>query len=104
MLTGGGDSTLKLWTDCTKEKEIEDKENSLKKLQEEQQLSNLIRGQEFTEAALLAFKLNRLRDFYLVLNKLIQPKHIIDPVEAVLNDRLKYNAFLDSNNVQALQN
>ena len=27
VLTGGGDSTLKLWIDCTKEKEIEDKEN-----------------------------------------------------------------------------
>jgi hypothetical protein len=32
ILTGGGDSKLKLWTDCTIEKELEDKELQLQKL------------------------------------------------------------------------
>lgn len=32
ILTGGGDSTLKLWSDCTLEKEHEDKENQLQRL------------------------------------------------------------------------
>lgn len=26
MITGGGDSTIKIWEDCTTEKEIDDKE------------------------------------------------------------------------------
>lgn len=32
ILTGGGDSTLKLWQDCTIEKEFEDKEKKLQRL------------------------------------------------------------------------
>ena len=29
LLTGGGDSTLKLWLDCSAEKEVEDREKML---------------------------------------------------------------------------
>ncbi len=32
MLTGGGDSTVKVWRDCTVEKELEDKEKMLQRL------------------------------------------------------------------------
>ena len=35
MITGGGDSTVKIWRDCTVEKEIEEKEKSLQKIQDE---------------------------------------------------------------------
>ena len=41
-------------------------------MEEEQKLSRLIRGDEFEEAALLAFRLNKLRDFYHVLHKMMQ--------------------------------
>lgn len=72
MVTGGTDSTVKLWKDCTMEQETEDKTAELKRIQDEQKLSHLIREQDFMEAALLAFRLNKLRDFYLILNKLMQ--------------------------------
>jgi hypothetical protein len=71
MLTGGSDSTLKLWVDCTAEKELDDKKNDLQRLQEEQQLSHLIRDEDFVSAASLAFKLNKLRDFYHVMMRLL---------------------------------
>lgn len=35
MLTGGGDSTLKLWQDHTVEKELEDKEKELQRIHDE---------------------------------------------------------------------
>lgn len=102
MLSGGGDSTLKLWIDNTAQKELEDKEKLLQRLQDEQKLSNLIKDEDYLEAALMAFRLNKLRDFYLVLDKVIQNKtHKIDPVDSVLNDRKKFKTFLDSSLPQA---
>jgi len=47
MVTGGGDSTVKIWRDCTVEKEIEEKEKTLQKIQDEQKLSKLIREEDF---------------------------------------------------------
>ena len=71
LVTGGCDSTIKVWQDYTDEQEQEDREAELKRIQDEQKLSHLIREKDFMEAALLAFKLNKLRDFYHVLNKII---------------------------------
>jgi hypothetical protein len=71
VITGGGDSTVKVWEDCTTEKEIEEKEGMLQRLKDEQQLSHLIREEDDVEAALMAFRLNKLRDFYLVIQKIM---------------------------------
>ena len=71
VITAGCDSTFKIWEDYTLEQEIEDKEAQLKRVQEEQMLSHLIRGQDFLEAAVLAFKLSKVRDFYYILSKLV---------------------------------
>ena len=85
MMTGGADSIVKIWRDHTAEQEQEDKTEQLKRIQEEQKLSHLIREQDFMEAALLAFKLNKLRDFYHVLNKVIQHKgNQLDQVDSIL--------------------
>ena len=85
MLTGGSDSTLKLWQDCTAEKELEDKQSDLQRLQEEQQLSHLIRDEDFVKAASLAFKLNKLRDFYHVMMRLLNKKdEQLDQVDSVV--------------------
>ena len=59
LVTGGCDSTIKIWKDFTEEQEQEDREAELKRLQEEQKLSHLIREQDYMEAAVLAFKLNK---------------------------------------------
>lgn len=43
------------------------------------------------EAALLAFKLNKLRDFYHVLNKILSKKDKIeDQVDSVVNDMRRF--------------
>jgi hypothetical protein len=48
-------------------------------------LSALIREEDFIEAAVMAFKLNKLRDFYLVVNKILSNKTAkIDPLDYVL--------------------
>jgi hypothetical protein len=66
----------------------------LQRLQDEQKLSTLIRGEDFLEAALMAFRMNKLRDFYLVMNKILTLKTSkIDPVDSVLQDRLKFKQF-----------
>ena len=43
-------------------------------MQEEQKLSHLIRDEDFVKAASLAFKLNKLRDFYHVMVMIISKK------------------------------
>jgi len=49
------------------------------RLQDEMKLSKLIREEDYLEAALVAFRLNKLRDFYLVLSKVISKKsHKLD--------------------------
>ena len=43
------------------------------------------------EAALLAFRLNKLRDFYHVLNKILSKKDKIeDQVDSVVNDMRRF--------------
>jgi U3 small nucleolar RNA-associated protein 13 len=85
LLTGGGDSTLKLWRDTTAEQELEEKEKNLQRVQDEHKLSTLIRQEDFIEAALMAFRLNKLRDFYLVVSKILANKTAkVDPVDSVL--------------------
>jgi hypothetical protein len=66
----------------------------LQRLQDEQKLSTLIRGEDFLEAALMAFRMNKLRDFYLVMNKILTLRSSkVDPVDSVLKDRLKFKQF-----------
>jgi len=70
FLTGGCDSTIKVWRDFTREHEEEEKEAELLRVRQEQELTHLIRQEDFVEAAVLAFKLNKYRDFFLILKKL----------------------------------
>jgi len=94
MMTGGSDSIVKIWRDHTTEQEQEDKAEKLKRIQEEQKLSHLIREQDFEEAALLAFKLNRLRDFYHVLNKIVESKDgSLDQVDSVVQDMRRFEGL-----------
>jgi U3 small nucleolar RNA-associated protein 13 len=94
LVTGGCDSTIKVWKDHTEEQEQEDREAELKRIQEEQKLSHLIREQDYMEAAVLAFKLNKLRDFYHVLNKIISKNSaqqgVFDQVDSVIKDMRRF--------------
>ena len=58
----------------------------------------MIREEDYIEAAVMAFKMNKLRDFYLVMNKAISNKASgkLDPVDSVLQDRLRFKEFIDS--------
>lgn len=71
MLTGGSDSKIKLWQDSTAAEELRIKEEKLGLIQDEQNLSKLMRENNLPKAALLAFKLNKLRDFFHVMNRIV---------------------------------
>jgi hypothetical protein len=46
------------------------------------------------EAALMAFRMNKLRDFYLVINKIVTSSQAkLDPVDSVLLDRQRFKQF-----------
>ena len=52
---------------------------------------------DFVEAALVAFRLSKLRDFYLVINKVLATGSTKeDPVDSVLQDRARFRQFVDS--------
>ncbi len=74
MITGGSDSKIKVWHDSTAKEELKQKEEKLELIQDEQQLSKLLRENDLVKAALLAFKLNKLRDFFHVMNRLVSGK------------------------------
>jgi len=86
LLTGAADSHIKLWQDCTVEREAEEKDRELQKVKDEQALSNLMLKSDFREAALLAFQLNRYRDFYYACQKLLKPAMNREPVGAIMEN------------------
>lgn len=48
----------------------------------------------------MAFRLNKLRDFYLVVNKILTNAVTkVDPVDSVLSDRKRFKAFVDGKGV-----
>ena len=66
----------------------------MQRLVDEQKLSQLIRGEDYLEAALMAFRMNKLRDFYLVMNKIVSASQAKpDPVDSVLLDRQRFKQF-----------
>lgn len=96
LLTGSADSTIKVWHDDTVEQEIMEKEQNLERLAAEQNLSRLLRENDFVEAALAAFKLNKLRDFYHVIQKLVKNRNRVeelttDPVLAIINNNNEFD-------------
>lgn len=98
IITGGGDSTFKVWQDFTIEQELLDKQANLERIQEEQKLSSLIREQDFLEAAVLAFKMNKIRDFYHILLKLMTKQdEPLDQVDSAVADIHKFERLAAQN-------
>lgn len=98
IITGGGDSTFKVWEDFTLQQQQIDKEENLKRIQQEQQLSHLIRGKDFEKAALMAFEMNKIRDFFKILERLVtkEEDEKMDQVDSVLKDIGRFNNLVDS--------
>ena len=71
MITGGSDSKVKVWQDSTAEEELKLKEEKLDLIRDEQMLSKLMRENNLPKAAVLAFKLHKLRDFFHVMNRIV---------------------------------
>ena len=66
-------------------------------MQEEQKLSHLIRDEDFVKAASLAFKLNKLRDFYHVMTRIISKNsEQLDQVDSVLKDIKSFENVVNS--------
>ena len=53
------------------EKVLKQKELKLDLIHDEQSLSKLMRENNLVQAALLSFKLNKLRDFFHVMNRIV---------------------------------
>lgn len=64
-----------MWKDNTAREDLEAKEAKLQRLDDEQKLSKLMREEECVAAALLAFKMNKLREFYHSMNRLVMGKN-----------------------------
>lgn len=71
MITGAGDSRVKVWSDSTVEEQEKEKHAQLTRIEEELTLSNLLRDNDLVQASLLAFKLNKLRDFFYAMERLV---------------------------------
>ena len=114
MITGAGDSTVKLWTDSTLEEQVKEQEGKIALREEEQKLSQLMRDNDLVAASVLAFKLNKLRDFFHAMDRLVSgrappPKpffagmpgqvapvlsRIQDPIESILLNQENFETVL----------
>lgn len=98
LITGGSDSTLKVWQDNTLEHETEQRKSFLQRVEEEQKLSHLMRDKDFLNAALLSFRLNKVRDFNLILQKIYTDSNQAneDEVDSVVNDMRQFSQLASS--------
>ncbi|XP_063240647.1 transducin beta-like protein 3 [Bacillus rossius redtenbacheri] len=93
LLTGGADSLLVLWRDVTAQRQQAEREDAQRRLLQEQQLANLVQGDQLLAALRLALSLDRPR---LVL-RLVQD--VVRRGDAGLADSLRQ---LDDAQKQAL--
>lgn len=59
IISGGSDSTVKIWKDVTEKLMVEEEEKANLKLENEQELSNLIQNKQFEKAIGLALRLEQ---------------------------------------------
>jgi hypothetical protein len=71
LITGSSDSKVKIWIDNTVEQAALDKQTQLDLINNEHVLSKLMRENDLVEASLLAFRLNKLRDFFFAMERLV---------------------------------
>lgn len=74
LITGSSDSKVKIWVDNTVEQVAADKQAQLDLTSNEHALSKLMRDNDLVKASLLAFKLNKLRDFFFAMDRLVTGK------------------------------
>jgi len=106
IITGGTDSLFLKWRDVTVDKEREDVEEDMERVKNEQALSNMFVYKQYKEAALLAFKLVRTRDFFRAMQDLLdlsegkrklfgKGEGALDPIEAVLQDKKDFERQIE---------
>ncbi|XP_065221230.1 transducin beta-like protein 3 [Planococcus citri] len=101
ILTGGADSRIVFWHDQTEESRLENLQQSQEKLEQEQQLANLIKANELLPALQLAIKLDRPKQAFKILDSLSSGKtdalkNLIDQLrddhkETLLNYAVTWN-------------
>ena len=115
LITGSSDSRVKIWTDNTVEQAAQDKQTQLDLINNEHQLSKLMRENDLVQASLLAFRLNKLRDFFFAMDRLVTGKaaplrpfipglsgtHVYtskdqDPVESILQSQADFEKVIAS--------
>lgn len=72
LLSGGGDSKLLLWKDVTVEVEEQLNKEKMDEIAAEQALANMMFQGEYQDAAIHAFKLKKNRQFFVVMEKIVQ--------------------------------
>jgi hypothetical protein len=79
LITGSSDSKVKIWVDNTVEQAATDKQAKLDLLNNEHTLVKLMRENDLVQASLLAFRLNKLRDFFFAMDRLVTGKSVPKP-------------------------
>ncbi len=105
IFSGGSDSKVLQWDDVTAEVEKSEFEKRKEQIAEEQKLANLGHEGNVKDAAILAFKLGKVKDFVAYLENLLISNTAeasqADPVAAILEDQREFSALFDSVSVAA---
>lgn len=93
ILTGGTDSIFAIWKDVTESVEEERNTEFKTQIEEEQALSNLLFEGSVKDSAILAFKLNKAKQFSMIIEKILNQEQLnysnpknLDPIDSVLKD------------------
>ncbi len=100
LVTGGSDAKLVVWKDVTAEVEDEAFHKMQEQYYEEQNLQNLGHEGRGKDAAVLAFRLGKTREFVTIIENLLNGEDMIghkkiDLVDAVLEDQKEFNAIFE---------
>ncbi|KAJ1911045.1 U3 small nucleolar RNA-associated protein [Tieghemiomyces parasiticus] len=70
MITGGGDSELKIWEDCTQREMERLHTEQVQQLAQEQTLQNLVLAKQYRKAITLALQLDKPRQLFRILSEI----------------------------------
>jgi len=100
LFTGGSDSKVLIWNDITEEIEKSEFEKRKNQIAEEQKLMTLGHEGKEKDAAILAFKLGKDREFVAYLENLLgkkveQSENLLDQADEILNDQAEFNKIFE---------
>jgi len=90
MVTGGEDSTIKIWRDITEKLKLEEEEKVHSKMEAEQELQNLLQQKKYTKAIGLAIRLEQPFRALNMFKDLLMEEEALEKIDQIVKGLKEY--------------